>query len=166
MTLLAVVTWCYSWILTQNGRAWVRMPEILRIPFLLYFYFAIGFLVTKLLLSIKGYLEMKLQTKTIMRHSVFLGLALSVYVFTILSSVVTEIMDIKMRMTTLTVLYDGIFLCLCSLSFLFLDLAMSSLPVKAMQGHSALSVFLKLNIEIKMLNLKNEFVSIAMVNNL
>jgi hypothetical protein len=120
---MVITAWCYSWIPNKEGKTWVRMPEIVRLPLVFYLYFIISWAVGKVALAFQQGLRAviyKTGQKQFWR-CLLLSSAVLIYVLHIASAVAVEYGDLKMKLTYFSLMFDAIFICGCTFSFVFLD---------------------------------------------
>ncbi|XP_013394799.1 uncharacterized protein LOC106162167 isoform X1 [Lingula anatina] len=123
---LAITIWCYSWIPDAQGRTWVRMQEIIRIPAVYYLYALMAFGLLYLILYIdrrcnnsRGSYDIK-KKPSIAAQVMFIMGSVFVYAVMVTLSALLQILDVQIDLIALMILLVGVFIIGVCISILFL----------------------------------------------
>ena len=114
--------WAYSWIPDKEGRYWVRITEILRIPGVYYLDFLLGWAVLYGFMFIERKIkpEPNSVVTSVGKQTLYILGVVLVYSLFVGASIATEYLDWKAGLTTLMIMYTTVFTIGSVLSFMLL----------------------------------------------
>ena len=125
---MGVIVWCYSWIRDAEGRAWVRMQEVLRIPAVYYLYLPVTWLLLYACHAIeRGCNGPEVPSKAAQAsptvRALWLSGAMLVYGVHVGLAIACEYLDVQVGLIVLMIAFVGIFISGVTISMMFLKQA-------------------------------------------
>merc|ERR1712150_201665 len=122
---IGVTLWCYSWIPDSDGRTWVRLQEIIRIPGVYYLFFIVGWAVMLGFLAAEKKLKHKPDAiaSSPGKRAGYLIASSLIYAVFIAISILIEYLDWQQDLTLIMITLVGTFTILASVSYMCLKQA-------------------------------------------